>query len=309
MSMRIYVAVTDNEWFRFLSERAPLDEVNFWQPGQAESFRVLSPGEPLLFKLHAPENFIVGGGFFAHFTPPVQCSLVWQSFGEKNGVVSLEELRKKVEKYRRQRPIAYADYKIGCILLVQPFFFPRDQWIPAPDDFHLNIVKGKTYDTSLGTGKEVWRMVSEKIRHWSVPGSSPQPRPVYGDPILVKQRLGQGTFRLSVLDNYQRRCAITQEKIVPVLEAAHIKPVSEGGQHTVDNGILLKSDLHTLYDRGYVTVAPDYKLHVSKRLKDDFNNGKYYYQFDKTELWLPHNASERPNREFLEWHADTVFQR
>ena len=77
----------------------------------------------------------------------------------------------------------------------------------------------------------------------------------------------------------------------------------------MDNGILLKSDLHTLYDQGYVTVTPDYKLHVSKRLKDDFNNGKYYYQFDKTELWLPINAAERPNRQFLEWHADTLFQK
>ncbi len=307
--MKFYIGVTDNDWFRFLEQRAPLDEVNFWQPGQAASFKVISPGEPFLFKLHSPENFIVGGGFFAHFTPSVQCSLVWESFGEKNGVSSLEELRRRIEKYRRQRPIQYADYKIGCIMLVRPFFFPREAWIPVPEDFHLNIVKGKHYDAMVGTGKGVWEKVSARLSGQAIPSTRQEPRSVYGDPILVNQRLGQGTFRLSVLDLYQRRCAVTQEKIVPVLQAAHIKPISEGGLHTLDNGILLKSDLHTLYDRGYVTVTPDYKLSVSKRLKDEFNNGKYYYQFDKSELWTPSNPVDRPNRQFLEWHMDTVFQK
>ena len=61
--------------------------------------------------------------------------------------------------------------------------------------------------------------------------------------------------------------------------------------------------------RGYVTITPDYKLHVSKRLKDEFNNGKYYYEFDKKELWIPPTITDRPNPQFLEWHADTVFQR
>ena len=66
--MRLYIGVTDNDWFRFLRQRPHLDEVDFWQPSGSRRFHSLSPGEPFLFKLHAPQNFIAGGGFFAHFS-------------------------------------------------------------------------------------------------------------------------------------------------------------------------------------------------------------------------------------------------
>lgn len=112
-----------------------------------------------------------------------------------------------------------------------------------------------------------------------------------------------------VTDIYQRQCAVTREKVLPALEAAHIRPVSQGGVHRVDNGLLLRTDVHTLFDRGYVTVTPDYKFRVSTRLKGDFHNGEYYYQFQGNPLWLPQTPKDRPLREFLEWHADTVFLR
>jgi putative restriction endonuclease len=50
-----------------------------------------------------------------------------------------------------------------------------------------------------------------------------------------------------------------------VLQAAHIRRVREGGTHGVDNGLLLRSDVHTLFDRGYLTVTPAYQLRVSRR--------------------------------------------
>jgi len=92
------------------------------------------------------------------------------------------------------------------------------------------------------------------------------------------------------------------------LEAAHIKPVKEGGQHETTNGILLRSDLHKLFDRVYVTVTPDHRCRVSHRLKEDFHNGEEYMQLAGTELWVPHAAEDRPRREFFEWHADTLFK-
>jgi putative restriction endonuclease len=64
--MRLLVAITDSKWFDYLAELRP-DEVNFWQLSGSGSFRALSPGEPLLFKLHSPNDFIVGGGFFSHY--------------------------------------------------------------------------------------------------------------------------------------------------------------------------------------------------------------------------------------------------
>jgi len=54
----------------FSSQQPGIDEVNFWQPGGRSRFRRLNPGEPFLFKLHAPYNFIVGGGFFVNIQKP-----------------------------------------------------------------------------------------------------------------------------------------------------------------------------------------------------------------------------------------------
>ena len=71
------------------------------------------------------------------------------------------------------------------------------------------------------------------------------------------ERLGQSSFRLEVLAAYELRCAVTGERTLPVLEAAHIKPFSLVKAHSVDNGLSLRSDIHRLYDQGYVSVTPD----------------------------------------------------
>jgi putative restriction endonuclease len=154
----------------------------------------------------------------------------------------------------------------------------------------------------------MWEQVLHRLQ--AVPaetrGSEP-PGPIYGDPTLVRQRLGQGAFRILVTDVYERRCAITRERALPTLQAAHVVPVSKGGHHRVDNGLLMRSDVHTLFDGGYLTVTPDLTFRVSSKLKDDFDDGETYREFDRKRIWVPGNTDERPNREFLEWHNDMVF--
>lgn len=304
--MRAFVAVTDGDWYRFLAGRPDLDEVNFWQPGGSQEFKALERGEPFLFKLRFPENVVVGGGFFAHFTQ-LPVSLAWQAFEEKNGSATFAEMRTRIEHLRREPP-SREDYVIGCVILQDPFFFDRRDWIPAPPDFHPNIVRGRGYDLATPAGRALWDQIV--ARRSAIRGAVAEPeRPVYGEPALVTPRLGQGTFRVLVTDVYGRRCAVTREKALPVLEAAHIRPVSDGGTHRIDNGVLLRSDVHTLFDRGYVTVTPDYRLRVSAKLKSDFDNGEHYYQFDGEQIWVPPAPEVRPAREYLEWHADTVFLR
>lgn len=301
--MRLRIAVTDNDWFRFLRELPDVDEVNFWQPS-ARVFRALVPGEPLLFKLHSPLDFIVGGGFFVHHTT-LPYTIAWEAFGPKNGTRTLPEMRKRIEKYRRE-PID-VNVHIGCILLRQPFFFQEADWIPAPADFAKNIVQGKNYEGAAA--QAIWDEVNVRLQGMAVPEiASPEaPAPVYGEPVLVRPRLGQGTFRALVTDNYLRRCAVTGEKALPALDAAHIRPVAAGGQHRLDNGLLLRSDVHRLFDAGYVTVTPDGRFLVSRRIKDDFDNGEPYMPFNDKEIWLPQDPRKRPDRQFLEWHADEVF--
>ena len=111
-----------------------------------------------------------------------------------------------------------------------------------------------------------------------------------------------------MLDAYQRRCAVTNERTLPVLQAAHIRPYSESGPHALENGLLLREDLHTLFDRGYVTVTPAYELRVSRSIRDEFENGRDYYALDRSRIRLPAPPDPPPAREFLQWHGDTLFR-
>ncbi len=307
MTGKIYIGITDHNWYKFLRRRPDLDEVNFWQPGGKRQFKALKQGELFLFKLHHPNNFIVGGGIFTHSTL-LSCSLAWEAFGDKNGAPTLEIMRQQIEGYRKVPQSSSSDYIIGNILLSSPFFFDRSHWIPIPKDWAHNIVSGKTYSLDSVTGRDLWKQVKERIAeipptlHAVDSGGE-----MYGDPVAIRPRLGQGGFRILVTDIYRRHCAITGEKALPVLDAAHIRPVSQGGRHQVQNGILMRTDIHRLFDRGYVTVTPDNRFRVSRRIKEDFDNGEPYYALQGRNIWLPKQPQENPKPELLEWHSDEVF--
>jgi HNH endonuclease len=307
--VKIHVGVTDFDWYELLASQPHLEEVNFWQPGGSKVFRALEPGELFLFKLHAPRNKIVGGGWFAHATL-LPVSLAWDCFGIANGATTLAEMRTRIERYRKTPPHPHEDYTVGCILLEQPFFLSPDRWMPPPSDWHPNIVQGKGYELDSEAGRALWRELEAALNSdgitWPAAirnGDAPR----YGDPRLVAPRLGQGSFRVLVTDAYERRCAVTSERVLPVLEAAHIRPYAAGGAHRVDNGLLLRSDLHTLFDRGYVTVTPTLQLEVGRRIREDFENGRDYYALHGRTLRAPVNDQNRPAVEFLRWHNEAVY--
>ena len=236
--MKVWVGVTDKDWFQFLSRINP-DEVNFWQPSGSRMFRALQPGEPFLFKLHSPDNFIVGGGHFVRYST-LPASLAWDAFGLKNGVASLEALNARVRRYRKDD--ASIDPVIGCNVLAEPFFLPRAAWIPVPESWAPNIVQGKTYDTAAVDGKNLWDAVHAALASNPKVGEPQVVQDSYeqnrfGAEYLTRGRLGQGAFRVLVTDAYERRCAVTGEKTLPVLEAAHIKPYALHDPHRVSNGL------------------------------------------------------------------------
>ena len=305
--MKAFIGITDGDCFEFLSARAgSLDEVNFWQPSGRRAFRALQPAGLFLLKLHAPRHYIVGGGFFGHFTI-LPLSLAWEAFGEKNGVASLEQMRGRIGLYRRTQLAPLEDCRIGCILLEQPFFPRETDWIEAPRDWGSQTVQGATYDLSQGEGKRVYRELTGRL-----PGPAAVPiregETRYGPPTVVLPRLGQGSFRVIVMDIYERRCAVTGERTLPVLDAAHIKPFRLEGPHDPRNGLLLRSDLHTLFDRGYVTVTPELRLEVSRRIREEFENGRDYYAMQGMELRPPRPLRWAPSPEYLDWHASNVYR-
>ena len=103
------------------------------------------------------------------------------------------------------------------------------------------------------------------------------------------------------------KCAVSTEHSLPALEAAHIKPYSHGGEHEISNGLLLRADIHKLFDAGYVTVTPDHRFRVSERLADEYHNGKVYYRYNDSRIWVPPNAAWHPDPDALAYHGEEVF--
>lgn len=308
--MKYWAGVTDNSWFEFLRQSSP-DEVNFWQPRGMVTFAGLQPGSPFLFKLKRPFNHIAGGGYFVKSTS-LPLSIAWETFGQKNGAVSKEAFVAMIRKFATDSTVR--DPEIGCIVLSQPFFWPKELWIPEPTGFAGSIVRGRYYDTAKPDEAHLWEMVSERLEGRPasfgmhlVAESTPTNR--YGAPALVMPRLGQGAFRVLVTDAYRRRCALTGESTLPVLEAAHILPFAESGPNDVSNGMLLRSDFHKLFDLGMVTVTPEFRIEVSPRIREDWFNGKAYYRLHGQELAnLPESIADRPSPAFLRWHNDNRYQ-
>jgi putative restriction endonuclease len=306
------VAVTDAGWYEFLSRRN-LPEVNFWTPSDRRRFSA-PEFSPFFFKLKAPHRAIAGFAFFARWSSLPEW-LAWECFDEGNGCKSLDALEARLAAIRAR--IGYVPTgpvsSIGCILLVQPVFFQRDAWIPQPRDWRDRIVSSDTYDLTTGEGKRIWDQCLERAQSIDasdarLPQVAGAAAPKYGAARLISPRLGQGTFRVSVTDAYARACAITTEHSLPALEAAHIRSFARDGPHEVANGILLRADLHRLFDKGYLTVSPDHRLEVSARLRTDYSNGRSYYPLSGQTLRLPATAEDRPAAEFLTWHNENVYR-
>lgn len=314
--MQPYIANTDKRWFDFLSTQAqgePLDEVNFWQPRATRPMKQMEPGEPVFFRLKQPHYAIAGYGFFAHFqVVPVEDA--WELFGWKNGDASLAGFLARIGGYRQEDLSLVANRRkpIGCTLLRDARFWPDHSWIPWASNkgWAKNIVQGKTERDAQRASELLGRIAADAAAPPEDLVGGYQPLDVdERDWVtrVVPRRAGQGTFRLRLLDSYGR-CAITGEKTRPVLDGAHIQPYRGPRSNHVQNGLLLTKEFHTLFDRGYVTVTPDYQVRVSGALHEHYSNGKRYYDYDRAPLRrLPDNPAHRPSKDALAWHQQAVF--
>ncbi|GAB3380764.1 HNH endonuclease [Lysobacter fragariae] len=302
--MRFWLGVTDNQWFNFVSSHQ-CPEVNFWQPSARAPFVDLPEGTPFLFKLKRPNHHIAGGGHFVRHTR-LPLSTAWDVFGQQNGADSLQEFIRLISGNRADP--ATLEAEIGCTVVTDVFYLPQPRWVSAEGRFEKNIVVGRTADTlARAEDLALWNELQFARSSSAVLEQVPE-QARYGREFIAKSRLGQGSFRTLVIDAYGRRCAITGENTLPVLEAAHIQPYAESGPHQVSNGLLLRSDFHKLFDAGLVTVEPDYRVRVSGKIRDRYFNGKAYYRLDGQQLAsLPENAGDQPDPGFLGWHNNHRF--
>ena len=284
--MKLYVGITDGDWFRFLRARNA-EEMNFWRPRSTTNFGAINPGELFLFKTHYPENRIVGGAYFVrHTTLPLD--LAWEVFKEANGVESLDALRRKMSSIRGDNE---RNPTIGCTVLTQPFYFKDEEFLSAPSDWGRSIVMGKSYDVQSGEGARLW----EDVR-LALAGRPSGRRQFQINPIdtairnFLRRDWDREVFELLSWKAIDVVVQLPAKKPCPFWKQHTSVHIQTTGPHAISNGIFLRSDIHTLFDRGYITITNEYRVEVSRRIRDEFSNGRDYYQ-----LFMARNCKSRLN--------------
>jgi putative restriction endonuclease len=309
MSEDLYIGNTDNTWFDFCKSSGPHREVNFWQPS-TQHFKALNEGGTLAFRLKSPRNVIGGFGTLAvagHFS----IKQAWEEFGVSNGVSSKEKLLEIISKYRKGRDTT--EYSmIGFKVLIDPIFLDEKDWFELPSDWANSIVSGKSYSNTSSEGAKVLRKIAslnmsgsafESDRH-KFEGFAEQPEK-YGSVMSIRPRLRQADFRLKLVSCYEASCAITGTQIPQILEAAHIIPFSGDGVHSFENGILLRSDIHRLFDDGLIWIDDEYCVVVSPVLLNE-NAHQDYAALNGRKIFLPKNRQMWPSIENIQRHRKLI---
>jgi putative restriction endonuclease len=315
-----FLAVTDENWFEYLSSQARdgrVDEVNFWSPTSKRPMKALRPGEPVFFRLKSPHNAIAGYGFFAHHAV-LRLDECWRMFGWRNGDPDAVRFLQRIGGYRGVDLVGATlpDHALGCTVLRDAHYWPRSRWIPWGDarGWPRNVVRGLTERDPARAALLLGAVEADATRDGVVAELAGSYRVVTDDErlrraALVVVREGQGTFRTRLLDAYGRACAVTGEHTEPVLDAAHIQPYLGPSSNNLQNGLLLTKEFHTLFDAGLVAVTPDYRVRVSPALRSRWKNGRRYYAYDGKPLeHVPERAGDRPSRDALDWHLRHRFQ-
>ena len=311
---RGFIGLADPQRCAAFAARPRLDEVAHWLPNTSRLFRALDKGDLFFFKTRGASKRIAGFGFFERYErmPAYQ---VWDTFGTGTGEPDRDTLLHTILSMRRGTNAARlptnGDFEVGCIIITAPVFFADGDHVEAPADWpSVGIQQGMGYDLTHGEGLRILDECLERAdRHpyWNVEkvGKGPQRD---ANPLPVRPRLGQGTFRLAVIDAYRNTCAVTDDRATPLLQAAHILPLRDGGEHRVANGLLLRCDVRTLYDLGYATVTPDYEFLVSMSITADYYHGYTYLPMSGRTIVVPFDPDSHPDRDALEQHYASVYK-
>lgn len=296
----ISIAPTDIDWFNFLKSNVVHEEINFWTPTPWNVKR-LKRGDKFYFMLKSPIRKIGGYGHFKYYDN-LTATEAWNRFGNGNGVTSLTELVSRCSKYVQKNSILDClndNPIIGCIVLENAIFFDEEKYF-SPEQYKISfppqVVKMKYFEDDFLNQIEYgdikytdFNLVNEQKVSYKVSKN--------------KDRKGQSLFRLSVLEAYQFECAITGERCRDILEGAHIQHYINDCSNHIQNGIVLRVDLHRLFDAGLITIDSDYRVLVSPLLKSD-----YYLSYHEKEIRLPNNKILYPSQKALEYHRTFVFR-
>lgn len=239
--------------------------------------------------------FVRGGSRFNSQAAPFldsvwkQHTLMQQSLGNGRRLVDVFVERGDAFKQKKEYHAAIEEYKLA--LKVDPKYVKAinridncesilkrltKQILPFPDKSKL-ISARKELDKENFLNFKIYADACEKIT------------------VSIARRQGQQKFRQSLLEAYSGKCAITNFDAEAALEAAHIIPYIETENNELSNGLLLRADLHTLFDLNLITIDPEtLKVYIHPTLQKT-----EYRTLEGKELRVPKDEMCRPNKQFL----------
>jgi len=116
----------------------------------------------------------------------------------------------------------------------------------------------------------------------------------------IARRRGQKKFRTDLLDAYGSECVITNSKVIEVLQAAHIYPYRGEETNKIDNGLILRSDIHDLFDMFLISIEPE---SLCVKVSSILNNS-IYESYNNNRIKEPIKKIKAPSRDALIWHFD-----
>lgn len=286
------ISPTDNHWFNFLKGSGLNSNVNFWTP-TPWNLKKLNPGDRLYFMLKSPIRKIGGFGEFREYKN-LTSTQAWNEFGYRNGRNSRQEFIDSIQGYIDKNsskfggaPINIDTYEIGCIVLENCEFWENDLFLEPKDqsiDFATQVVTIK-YFAQEDPFKEA-QPILERFDLVDLPRKDKQR--------FTNTREGQSAFKGKILKVYNNTCCVSGETIAELLEAAHIQEYRNKKSNHIQNGLLLRVDLHRLYDNQLLYIDSDYTIHISNLVASPI-----YRQFHGLKITVPSIVNYRPSNQAL----------
>ncbi|MNK33957.1 hypothetical protein D3C87_524560 [compost metagenome] len=286
------ISSTDGNWFNYLKDNELSSYVNFWTPTPRNT-KDLKEGDRFYFMLKSPVWKIGGFGEFVRYEN-ITPELAWNKFGNRNGNISKQDFINSIQEYMNKNSEKYGkrtldtySYKLGSIVLRNCEFWDKQDY-KDPEDYDIKFpLRAETIrcldqdDPFLhdNSGLTDFGLVNE-----------PREDNVY----VVKYRNGQSVFKGKILKAYNNTCCITGETMPELLEAVHIQKYANKYSNHVQNGVLLRVDIHRLFDSNLLIVDKDYTIRISSLVTDE-----YYKHFDGKKINLPLLEQDRPSVEAL----------
>lgn len=282
------IAVTNRNWYAYQKKHGFINNINFWTPKVWDV--ALQPGTKIVFKLKGPSDEVGGYGFFVKYKSQT-LDQSWKEFGQRNGFDTKEEFVTALTKGKGN-----SSSICGCMVLDNVVFFDYPERLSTYGlkfDLHIVTYKNERIIPFPTFGQNA--VVSSQPSFNLVP---PQNKTKAMQ--SATQRVGQGQFHSDISTAYGHTCCITGETTPELLQAAHIQDYINKDSNHIQNGLLLRIDIHKLFDSGLLYIDQTYIVHVSPLVKT-----LEYLQLEGKQITLPKSKSDWPSLKALQFKEDS----